>query len=119
MDIMAPFCPSEQVVTQSKSLDAIASELLYAEELEVYSGSRKGRQVVVTKIRQLANDAALSMEQFAAMEANIQARGAGPKLGAGRTETPMTRSRVFLPPPLDPPLLHHTCLGQSHQESCR
>jgi putative membrane protein len=62
----------KQVVTSEKTLDPIAAAYLYPEELAVYSKSRKGRQVVVTKVRQLAMDANLSLEQFLAMETVIQ-----------------------------------------------
>ncbi len=61
-----------KVVTGATSLDPIASSLLYPEELAVYSASRKGRQVIMTKIRQLAAKADLSMEQFISMESMIQ-----------------------------------------------
>jgi hypothetical protein len=37
-------------VTDAKSLDPVAAAFLHPEELAVYSGSRKGRNVVVTKV---------------------------------------------------------------------
>jgi len=54
-------------------LDEQAAALLHPAELEVYSKSRKGRQVVVTAVRKLAYEANLPMEQFTAMETVIQA----------------------------------------------
>ncbi|GAX76520.1 hypothetical protein CEUSTIGMA_g3966.t1 [Chlamydomonas eustigma] len=62
----------KQVVVGEKALDPVAAAYLHPEELAVYSKSRKGRQVVVTKVRQLAHDANLSQEQFQAMETVIQ-----------------------------------------------
>lgn len=47
----------KQVLEDAKELDPIASELLYPEELAVYKASRKGRQVVVTKLYQLIEEA--------------------------------------------------------------
>lgn len=86
--------PFPQTVRSDKYLDPIAAKLLYPRETAVYTGSRKGRQVtqtsgvlfqrshasnsltsqvVVTKMRQLAFDAKLPMEQFICMEQTIQA----------------------------------------------
>jgi putative membrane protein len=57
----------KQVLEDRKELDPIAAELLYEEELAVYKASRKGRQVVVTKLYQLVDEAALPDEATAIM----------------------------------------------------
>ena len=57
----------KQVLEDAKELDPIASELLYQEELAVYKASRKGRQVVVTKLYQLVDEAALPDEATSMM----------------------------------------------------
>lgn len=57
----------KQVLEDSKELDPIAAELLYEEELAVYKASRKGRQVVVTKLYQLVDEAGLPDEATSIM----------------------------------------------------
>lgn len=42
-----------QVVTDSKVIDSTAAALMSNEELALYSSARKGRQVVVSQLRQL------------------------------------------------------------------
>ncbi len=58
-------------VTGAKKLDPIADALLFEEEKAIFYGSRKGRQVVVTKIRKMAHDGlrhGLSDQQLQSME---------------------------------------------------
>ena len=54
------------------SLDTIASSLLSPAETKVYSGSRKGRQVVAIALRSLIKEANLPIEQFISVETIIQ-----------------------------------------------
>jgi predicted membrane chloride channel (bestrophin family) len=61
-----------QVFRGDLSLDPVAASLLSPSEMKVYRGSRKGRQVVATAIRQLVKEADLKMEQFTAIEALVQ-----------------------------------------------
>lgn len=62
-----------QVVRGDPALDPIATSLLSHAEMSVYSGSRKGRQVVATAVRNLVREANLPMEQFISVETLIQA----------------------------------------------
>ncbi|GAX74842.1 hypothetical protein CEUSTIGMA_g2288.t1 [Chlamydomonas eustigma] len=78
IDLFRRFCilwayAMKQALTNTNSLEPAALSLLHPEELSIYSGSKKGRQVVVTMLRELISQASLNSDQFRAMEDVIQA----------------------------------------------
>ncbi|GAX81774.1 hypothetical protein CEUSTIGMA_g9202.t1 [Chlamydomonas eustigma] len=66
----------KQVIVEGETLEPSAAELLHPEELELYTESRKGRQVIVMLLRQLAHQALVKEMivggQYAAIESSVR-----------------------------------------------
>ena len=71
--VVWPYSVKESVLGSGHNgLDPQAMALLSHKEQQLYQASRKGRQLVVTRIRQLLADANLQMQEFLAVERRLQ-----------------------------------------------